>query len=393
MEFILLSTLLGIGQQSAGEKNGLLALCQDAVQLGAVAIFIDHGDGAGIHAALRGIGLILKEGMNVKVVLLPDGQDPDDFAKSHSLDQVNDYISANEQDFISFKTEMLLGEAGSDPLKRAELINDIADTIALIPDAVVRAMYVRSSSEKFDIDERLILDRINSSRTTMIVAEQKQKERERQKAEVQISAEAPVAEAPVVVQSNSPVKIEEPYLAPCEKDLLGFILEEGCTNLDFDRDSKYYMEGQECTVADFIDGILAEDEADFVNSSYRKVYEAYFSLYEEGLTQSQIQARLLNSEDPEIEAVARDLLIEKYQITVSNYEKSLTAVSTRLVIYVPKALLAYQCKKVELVLRKLTEELSEAEAADDIEAQGSILARIGDYNRARTRLHNELGRV
>ena len=130
-----------------------------------------------------------------------------------------------------------------------------------------------------------------------------------------------------------------------------------------------------------------------MNSSYRKVYEAYFSLYEEGLTQSQIQARLLNSEDPEIEAVARDLLIEKYQITVSNYEKSLTAVSTRLVIYVPKALLAYQCKKVELVLRKLTEELSEAEAADDIEAQGLILARIGDYNRARTRLHNELGRV
>ncbi|MCI6493224.1 MAG: DNA primase [Bacteroidales bacterium] len=357
-----------------------------------VTIIYD-GDGAGIHAALRGIGLILKEGMNVKVVLLPDGQDPDDFAKSHSLDQVNDYISANEQDFISFKTEMLLGEAGSDPLKRAELINDIADTIALIPDAVVRAMYVRSSAEKFDIDERLILDRINSSRSTMIVAEQKQKERERQKAEVQISAEAPVAEAPVVVQSNSPVKIEEPYLAPCEKDLLGFILEEGCTNLDFDRDSKYYMEGQECTVADFIDGILAEDEADFVNSSYRKVYEAYFSLYEEGLTQSQIQARLLNSEDPEIEAVARDLLIEKYQITVSNYEKSLTAVSTRLVIYVPKALLAYQCKKVELVLRKLTEELSEAEAADDIEAQGLILARIGDYNRARTRLHNELGRV
>ncbi|MDD5912317.1 MAG: DNA primase [Bacteroidales bacterium] len=357
-----------------------------------VTIIYD-GDGAGIHAALRGIGLILKEGMNVKVVLLPDGQDPDDFAKSHSLDQVNDYISANEQDFISFKTEMLLGEAGSDPLKRAELINDIADTIALIPDAVVRAMYVRSSAEKFDIDERLILDRINSSRTTMIVAEQKQKERERQKAEAQTSAEAPSAEAPVVVQSNSPVKIEEPYLAPCEKDLLGFILEEGCTNLDFDRDSKYYMEGQECTVADFIDGILAEDEADFVNSSYRKVYEAYFSLYEEGLTQSQIQARLLNSEDPEIEAVARDLLIEKYQITVSNYEKSLTAVSTRLVIYVPKALLAYQCKKVELVLRKLTEELSEAEAADDIEAQGSILARIGDYNRARTRLHNELGRV
>ena len=121
---------------------------------------IYDGDSAGIHAALRGTDMILKEGMNVKIILLPDGQDPDDFAKKHSLEEVEDYIAGNEQDFISFKTDVLLKEAGNDPLKRAELINDISDTIAVIPDAVVRAMYVRSSAERFDIDERLILDRI-----------------------------------------------------------------------------------------------------------------------------------------------------------------------------------------------------------------------------------------
>jgi DNA primase len=143
---------------------------------------IYDGDSAGIHAALRGTDMILKEGMNVKIILLPDGQDPDDFAKKHSLEEVEDYIAGNEQDFISFKTDVLLKEAGNDPLKRAELINDISDTIAVIPDAVVRAMYVRSSAERFDIDERLILDRIGKTRTAMIEAEVKRREREQQKA-------------------------------------------------------------------------------------------------------------------------------------------------------------------------------------------------------------------
>jgi DNA primase len=108
---------------------------------------IYDGDSAGIHAALRGTDMILKEGMNVKIILLPDGQDPDDFAKRHTLEEVEDYIARNEQDFISFKTDVLLKEAGNDPLKRAELINDISDTISVIPDAVVRAMYVRSSAQ------------------------------------------------------------------------------------------------------------------------------------------------------------------------------------------------------------------------------------------------------
>jgi hypothetical protein len=144
------------------------------------------------------------------------------------------------------------------------------------------------------------------------------------------------------------------------------------------------------TVAEFIDGILAEDEADFVNSLYRKTYEEYFSFYEEGLSQQQIQQRLLNSPDPEIAAVANELLIEKYQITVSNYEKSMTAVTTQLVIYVPKTLLSYQCRKVELLIQELTAELS---ATEDIDRQLEILTEISEYNRARATLNNELGRV
>ena len=357
---------------------------------------IYDGDGAGIKAALRGIGLVLKEGMNVKIVLLPDGQDPDDFARRHSLDEVQDYIARNEQDFINFKTDLLLDEAGNDPIKRANLINDIADTVALIPDAVVRAVYVRTCADKFEIDEKILTDRVSRSRTQMILADEKQKERATPPPPVVEDYHEPEGDPVYDVRpvpdtpAQGPIVIEEPYLAPCEKELLGFILEEGCSELLFDVDSKYYVPGETVNVAEFIDGILADDDADFVNSSYRKVYEAYFAMYEDGLTQEQMQSRLLNSMDPEVAAVARELLIEKYQITVKNYEQSLTATSTRLVQFIPKTLLAYQCKKVELLLRDLMARLA---AETDPGRQVEILSKIDDLNRARTRLNNELGRV
>ena len=185
------------------------------------------------------------------------------------------------------------------------------------------------------------------------------------------------------------VPYEDPYLEPCERDLLKFVLEEGCTPLEFDRDSRFYVEGEVLSVAEFIDGILAEDEVEFANMAYRKVYEAYFAMYDEGLSQEQMQTRLLNSMDPEISAVAREMLIEKYQITVKNYEQSLTATTTRLIQFVPKALMTYQCRLVEQRLRKLTAEL----AAAGEEAQMEILMKISEYNKARTRLNKELGRV
>ena len=402
-----------------------------------VTIIYD-GDGAGIKAALRGIGLVLKEGLNVKIVLLPDGMDPDDFARRHTLGQVQDYIFQNEQDFIGFKTDLLLGEAGGDPLKKANLINDVADTIALIPDAVIRAVYVKSCADKFGIDEQILTDRVTRSRNEMILADRKQAEREAARARQGSAAgyvrreQYPVSQAtsesvppvqddgymppmpddyipgpegeympmdqeeadyvpsagPQVQQSG--ILVNDPYLEPCERDLLKFILEDGCTPLEFDRDSKFYVEGEVLNVAEFIDGILAEDEVGFENLSYRKVYDEYFAMYDEGLTQEQIQTRLLNSMDEQVSAVARELLIEKYQITVKNYEQSLTATATRLVQFVPKTLMTYQCKRVEQLLKKLTAELS---SATDETAQLDLLMKISEYSKARTRLNNELGRV
>ena len=384
---------------------------------------IYDGDGAGIKAALRGIGLVLKEGLNVKIVLLPDGMDPDDFARRHTLEDVQDYIAQNEQDFIGFKTDLLLGEAGGDPLKKANLINDVADTIALIPDAVIRAVYVQTCANKFEIDEQILIDRVGKSRDEMLIADRKQAEREAARAAqktdippmpedygpmmdeygqvmddyMPLSDGIPVYDVPIQMEPVQPeplqqngIVINDPFLEPCERDLLKFVLEHGCTPLAFDRDSKYYVPGEQLNVAEFIDGILAEDEEGFTNIAYHKVYEEYFALYDEGLEQEQIQTRLLNSMDPQVAAVAKELLIEKYQITVENYEKSMTATATRLIQFVPKTLMTYQCRKVEKILKQLTSQL--ASISDDAEMM-EILTKISDYNKARTRLNNELGRV
>ena len=355
-----------------------------------VTIIYD-GDSAGIKAALRGVGLVLKEGLNVKVVLLPEGQDPDDFARKHTLDEVKDHIAHNSQDFISFMTDMLLGEAGGDPLKKASLINEVADTIALIPDAVIRAVYVRTCASKFEIDESLLAERVNASRGKMIMSEQQHRFREEER-EARMNAPVEEFTADVLTEVQQPPLIAsvESLLAPCEREILGFILEHGCTTLDFDRDSKYYVEGEQINVAEFIDGILADDETELAEESYRRVYDEYFRMYDEGLSQEQIQTRLLNSMDETVSSVAKDLLIEKHQITVKNYEDSLTSLSTRLVQFVPKALLVYQSKKVELILKELTDKLV---AETDESRQVEILTRISEYNKARTRLNNELGRV
>lgn len=362
---------------------------------------IYDGDSAGIHAALRGIGLVLKEGLNVKVVLLPDGDDPDSYSHKHTLAEVQDFISTHEQDFIGFKTDILLGQAGDDPLKKAELINDIADTIALIPDAVKRSVYVEVCSGKFNIESQLLFERINHTRTAMLLAEQKQREN-RQRREQEglqpaeddggIRRDGVLGESGTGMQEkdNDGIHLDDRFLAPCEKELLGFVLEHGDMPIKFDRDSEFYREDGQETVAEFIDGALAADDVQFSNTAYRKVYDEYFAMYDQGLTQDRIQRRLLNSMDRETALVAADILVEKYIITVENYRNSLTSVETQLVIFVPKAVMAYQVKRIEEKLKSLSGEL--ARSGDDPETQTGILNEIALWNRAKVMINNKLGR-
>ncbi|MFM9005400.1 MAG: DNA primase, partial [Flavobacteriales bacterium] len=119
------------------------------------------GDSAGIKASFRGIDMILKEGMNVRVLLFPDGDDPDSFARKHSSDEIQQFIATNARDFISFKTSLLLEDAGNDPVKRAALIRGIVESIALIPDAISRTVYVQECSRLLNMNEQVLLQELN----------------------------------------------------------------------------------------------------------------------------------------------------------------------------------------------------------------------------------------
>lgn len=374
-----------------------------------VTIMYD-GDAAGIHAALRGIGLILKEGMNVRVVLIPDGDDPDSYSRKHTLEEMRKFLEDNEQDFITYKTDLLLGQAGNDPLKRAELINDIADTIALIPDQIKRAVYVQNAADKFGIPEDMIYARIHSSRQKMIEEERKEAERERIREEraeanavvpeVSVNADVTpsldVPEQPVPVTS-APAGFESPVLQPSEKDLLGFILRNGMSPLEFESDSPYYEEEGAVPVADFIRDAL--DGHEFANTSYRRVYDEYFRLYDDNpaLTQTDIVRKLMDSPDRAMADMVADFVEERYQLTVKNFKDSMTAESSHLVLNVPKAILVYNSLRVKAQEMEITERLKELkheEQTDDImKEQFDLLIKLQKTAELRKSIVEKLGRV
>lgn len=399
-----------------------------------VTIMYD-GDAAGIHAALRGIGLILKEGLNVRVVLLPDGDDPDSYSQKHNLEEVQAFLQANEQDFIEYKTDLLLGQSGNDPLKKAELINDIADTIALIPDQIKRAVYVQSAAVKFGINEDALYARILNTRQKMIDDERKEAERERMREERQARANAgpqsaganaggqsvPLPEdygepagdgymdgqmepvdVPVPADTASAranaggVYLENPVMAPVERDLLKFILVSGLDTMDFESDSEFY-DSEKTTAADFIRDAI--EEHPFSNSLYARTFDEYFKLYDADATlgQDDIIRSLMNSPDREMASLVGDLVEEKYRLTVKNFSDAMTSQSSFLVIQVPKAIMVYNSKIVrsqELALAARLKELGRMEKTPETMAEeAEILVKFQKVAELRKKIVGKLGRV
>lgn len=399
-----------------------------------VTIMYD-GDAAGIHAALRGIGLILKEGLNVRVVLLPDGDDPDSYSQKHNLEEVQAFLQANEQDFIEYKTDLLLGQSGNDPLKKAELINDIADTIALIPDQIKRAVYVQSAAVKFGINEDALYARILNTRQKMIDDERKEAERERMREERQARANAgpqsaganaggqsvPLPEdygepagdgymdgqmepVDVSVQADTAparanaggVYLENPVMAPVERDLLKFILVSGLDTMDFESDSEFY-DSEKTTAADFIRDAI--EEHPFSNSLYARTFDEYFKLYDADATlgQDDIIRSLMNSPDREMASLVGDLVEEKYRLTVKNFSDAMTSQSSFLVIQVPKAIMVYNSKIVrsqELALAARLKELGRMEKTPETMAEeAEILVKFQKVAELRKKIVGKLGRV
>ena len=332
------------------------------------------GDSAGVHAAIRGLALILSEGMNVKVVLLPENEDPDSFSRKHTLQEVQAYIEGGEKDFITFKTDLLLEQAEGDPLKKAELINDIADTIAVIPDPVKRSTYVDETARRFGVESAILFQRISGVRRSGAAGTQVQSRTE--------------PEEPAPVQEWTE---ENRLLAPSEKDLLSFLLTHGCDELDFPSDSEYYGGDEDFkpSVADFIRDALEADGTKMANSAYAAVYDAYMALYDEGLAQDDIVKRLLDSPDRTVASVAAQLSTHKYMITVKAFENALTTVPSWLAAQVPRAIMCYaDCRisdRLEQLRRTLSEELSP-------EVQTASMQEMVKLQTARKRIRKMIGR-
>ena len=397
------------------------------------------GDSAGIHAALRGIDLILKEGLNVRVVLIPDGDDPDSYSRKHSLEEVQSFLKSAEKDFIVFKTDLLLGQAGDDPLNKAGLINDITDTLALVPDQIKRAVYVQMTSQKFGISEDAIYSRITDTRQKMLENERKEAERERMRAEREEArvnanvAEAnagapseplpvdygepvdsidggyipegylppeevgePAAEAPETpkVTSEEGILLENPVMAPSEKELLVLILKYGLETLDFETDSEYYDKNEKFTVADFIRDAI--DGREFANTVYRRTYDEYFRLYDGDatLTQDDIIRKIMDGPDRVMATLTGDLTQDKYLLTVKNFADSMTSLSSFLVINVPRAILVYNSKIVRMQEIEISEKLNAMKHGECPEEEMmALLEKFQKTAALRKKITERLGRV
>lgn len=356
-----------------------------------VTIMYD-GDSAGIHAALRGITMVLSEGMNVKVVLLPDGDDPDSFCRKHTLEEVRSFMASSEQDFISFKSELLLREAGGDPLKRANLINDIADTIAAIPDPVKRSTYVAATAERFKVESSILFDRIAVTRRKMLEEKSREEFRENRRREAEDRA-ASSSGQPAEVRQGTAERAwteENRTLAAAERDLLCFLLTHGCDELDFESDSEYYSGDESCkpTVCDFIRDALESDGTKMANSAYAAVYDAYTGLYDRGLPQDVIVKTLLDSQDRRIAAVTAELSAEKYRLSVSALRDAMTTVPSWLVAQLPKTIMLYAERRIQDRINGIRRSLVEA----DEQTQIGLLQEMKRLRDAQLRIKKKTGR-
>lgn len=403
-----------------------------------VTIMYD-GDSAGIHAALRGIDMFLREGMNVKVVLIPDGDDPDSYSRKHSLAEVEEFLAAAEMDFVDFKSSLLLKDTARDPLKRAEVINDIADTIADIPDAVKRSVYVDFLSDKFEIRRDILDERISATRSKRLIEQKKAADRDRERLRNQTSRSgasagsatilpgngyatgsgngsiagtfgvsgsstdglayggAPVAEPVEATRQSTGLDalIDNRIMATAERDLLNFILTYGTTKLEFQSDSAFYSGSDDdaLTVFDFIGQALEGDNSQFANSVFRKVYEAYSKDYYEGYSQDEIVKRLMDGEDRDMAYVAAQLSTdERYDLSVKNLRQSMMSKGSWLTIYVPKAILVYQQSRLEDKENELKERLGEAQAASDDDRVLEIMQEMLKVQKALKMVKVRLGR-
>lgn len=393
-----------IGMHQAGIENVVAssgtALTRGQIRLirrftNNITILYD-GDAAGIKAAIRGIDMFLEEEMNVKVVLLPDGEDPDSFARSRSASEFGEFIAGHETDFIRFKTQLLLKEVGDDPVKRAELISDMVRTIAIIPNNISRAVYIRECAAMMTIDEQVLINEVNKIRLGKVTAASPQTpsvtpvatgdgtKREEEGPEANVEAGSA---GDSTATTKAPVA-PSPY-RPFEIALLRYVVRYGERVL-FDYFDEERQEQVTMRVAAYIRFDLERDDLTFYTPQFKQMLdEAADRCDEPGFV---AQRYFLAHPDPLISQAAASLISEKYQLSKyhSKY-RELEQEEDKLDLLVPRDIYAFKEAYILHQIKELQSQIKTAQAAGDMEGVMTLMARIAKLNEIKSVLCKELG--
>ncbi len=341
-----------------------------------ITIIFD-GDTAGIKAALRGIDLILEEGINVKVLLLPDGEDPDSFAKKMEGQKLTEYISQHETDFIRFKTALLMQESKDDPVLRAQLIQDIIRTMAVIPDPIVRSEYVKECSNLMKVDEPVLYLEIGRIRRKKLEKEQgRTLSNTSSPAGGNLTGLTPAAS----ITSGNPFENEE-------REVLRFLLKYGDYPL-----GEHEVEGEQrlVSVGEYILIELRQDGLLSANPLYNRVMELYEAHHsDEGFSISRFFTGIA---DAQISSLASDLLAPEYSL--SRIHNRLVAVKTEkegLDEFVPKVVNELKWKKVRVLMEEKRQQLKKAEEEKNQEQFMALVQELNGLQQAFIHISRVLG--
>lgn len=307
------------------------------------------GDTAGLKAALRGVNLILEEGLNVKIVTFPEGEDPDSYAKKVSSEELEDYINIEAKDFIEFKCSLLLEEAKEDPIKRSELIKDIASTIALIPDNVSRTVYAQTSSKILGIEDQVVFATIEQSRLGKAKSSSKP---------MQVVFSNPKQGQKLdAISTNTNLE---------ESTLLRLIIIYGTFVLRFEFENENgEISETTITTAEYIISELIEDDIRFTHPKYNKIYSELINYFGQHETIPE-EKHFIQHHDPEISQTVSQLISDKHQL--SDWAKKDILVPTeteKLKDLVVEAIIRLKSKVVKLKIEKMLEQMKSDELTID----------------------------
>ena len=345
------------------------------------------GDPAGQKASLRGIDMILKEGLNVRVVLLPVEDDPDSFARSHSADEVRDYIKRNSQDFISYKTKLLLADAGEDPIKRGEVIRDIVQSIAVIPDAIQRSLYIKKCSELLTTSDDILVREVAKERMRSLGDREAEEfiNREgrrywRRREEEAAPSEEGVHFGNLTVGSS---------LESIERELIYYLVVHGAKDYEFREGRKLIP----MNVAETIIDEMSMDDMRFHNEAYNKIYDIFRAARAEG-RRPQPDEFTSHSDIAVCDAVT-DLLFIDDQYAMSEIwtkkDVHTTTESEVLAMGVPKAIQLFKTKVITGMIAELQVKLQDENISED--EQLEIASKMAQLNRLRVMLAKKTNRL